>query len=437
MGRSVRKNLSFLWKGRYRLLLILSTFLLYAFIFACQGTVRRDASSQALRAEGVRADSEGIYGGLDANLLLDNHDCPGCPKLATAFGIGTGTGKGDRMELLGGEGEEIPPICWTDGVITGVLRNPGSFDPARGQVSTITISVSQDVPQLTVRILNSLEQVVRVLYTGPASAQVPLQTIWNGTDTGGSQARYSIYLIDAVARDASSQVIGRGQCDVILYKPKAGISMQNADKFRDSETLEWLKSSDEFVAAGLVNPGDSVSVFFDNVQIPLANNEPNGIFRSQVLPYEVPGLHNLKITITPFGTQNSYDINWTVYLNQIEALGITVLRDGVPVQPPRNYFIPSEGETVRLDYSLDASEPDVRFLAVYVPYDGSDPVVVRDVTIGAQEGGVHSFVWDGLDNDGLPGLRGNYHPSVAAVPDLTSEIFCPGVIYASKIIELR
>jgi len=149
-------------------------------------------------------------------------------------------------------------------------------------------------------------------------------------------------------------------------------------------------------------------------------------------------LHNLKITITPFGTQNSYDINWTVYLNQIETLGITVLRDGVPVQPPRNYFIPSEGETVRLDYSLDADEPDVRFFAVYDPPDNTtEGTAVRTVNLGAKSGGQHSYAWDGRDNEGAFVQRGQYSLVVVAPTDPASDVFIPASIFASRTIEVR
>ncbi len=332
--------------------------------------------------------------------------------------------------------EEIPPICWAEGIITGVLRNPPSFDPARTELSQITINLSQDADNLTVRILNSLSQEVKVLYSGSASTGA-FHTTWNGTNSNNEQARYSIYLIDAVAKDAGGQVIGSGQCDLILYKPKAGISAQNADKFRDPNTHEWLKSTDEFVGAGLVNPGDVVSVTFDSQDVSLANNEANGIFRSQVLPYS-PGYHTLNFQITPAGTMNPYNITWTVWLTQIEALGTTVLRDGIPVQPPRNYFIPAEGEEVRLDFSLDASEPDVRFYAVYDPPDDTtEGTIVRTVNLGSLGAGNHNYTWDGRNDQGFLAQRGQYSLVVIAPTDPASDVFVPASIFASRTIEVR
>ena len=213
--------------------------------------------------------------------------------------------------------------------------------------------------------------------------------------------------------------------------------MQDADKYRDAATHEWLKSSDEFVAAGLVNPGDGVSVTFDGQPVALANNEPSGIFRSQPLPYS-PGYHSLSINVAPFGTQNSYDINWTVYLNQIESLGIIVLKDGEPVQHSFDYFVPAEGEVARLDYSLDAAEVDVRFYAIYKPPDDENPpFAVRTVSLGAQAGGQHSYTWDGKDDNGVTVATGEYSLELLASPELDSDVFRPGVIWTSAFIEVQ
>ena len=142
------------------------------------------------------------------------------------------------------------------------------------------------------------------------------------------------------------------------------------------------------------------------------------------------------MTITPFGTQNSYDINWTVYLNQIEALGITVLRDGVPVQPPRNYFIPSEGETVRLDYSLDAGEPTVSFFVVQATQE-EEPKVVFASNMGSQNGGHHAVVWDGKDSSANLAPPGDYVLAIVAIAEANSDIFRPASIFAFKKVELR
>ena len=342
---------------------------------------------------------------------------------------------GGGFGMMGEGGDEIPPLCQYSGIITGIERTPSSFDPAKGQVSNIAVALSAPAANLTVRILNSLEEEVKVLYSGPAEETVPALS-WDGTDSQGAQARYSIYLVDAVAMDESEQVIGTGQCDVITYKPKAGISMQDADKYRDAATHEWLKSSDEFVAAGLVNPGDGVSVTFDGQPVALANNEPSGIFRSQPLPYSA-GYHSLNINVTPFGTQNSYDINWTVYLNQIESLGIIVLKDGEPVQHSFDYFIPADGEVARLDYSLDAAETDVRFYATHWPTDGSDPTNARTEPLGALPQGNHSYTWDGKDDEGALVRAGQYYLGVLAVPDIDSAVFRPAGIWVNAMIEVR
>jgi len=235
---------------------------------------------------------------------------------------------------------------------------------------------------------------------------------------------------------AQSQVIGTGRCDVITYQPKAGISMQDADKYRDPATHEWLKSSDEFVAAGLVNPGDDVLVSFDGQAVSLANDEDNGIFRSQPLPYSA-GYHSLAINVTPYGTQNSYAINWTVYLNQIESLGIVVLKDGEPVEHSFDYFVPAEGEVARLDYSLDAGEVDVRFYALFLPPDETDPVIVRSESLGQLGEGDHSYTWDGRDDEECLVGPGDYSMMLAAMPEVDSDIFRPAGIWVTGAIEVE
>ncbi len=115
-----------------------------------------------------------------------------------------------------------------------------------------------------------------------------------------------------------------------------------------------------------------------------------------------------------------------------------MLRDGVPVDPPRDYFIPAEGETVRLDFSLDADEDDVRVYVVYDPDDNETAgTAVRVVNLGPLSGGVHSYEWDGRDDGGVIVQQGMYSFMVVAPTDPDSEVFVPASIFASRRIEVQ
>jgi len=349
----------------------------------------------------------------------------------SAQGVGPGGGLGFQQE--GGE-QEIPPLTWWEGCVTSIEAAPPSFDPAVGQGTEITVTLSQQAQLLLIRIVNSLDEQVKVLYAQSAQSGDTVVE-WDGSDAQENQARYSIYLVDVCARDGQAQVIGSGQSEVILYRPKGGVSMQDADKYRN-EDGEYIHSGDEWVAAGLVNPGDVVQVRFNGSPLNLADLTGEGVFRSQPFPEYSAGEHSVRITVYPLSVQASYNIDYTVYLNRIHFEDLVVFKDGEPVQHSYDYFVPADGEEVRLGFSLDAAEDALWLYAVQM-HEDADPVVTRTTALGPHAGGEHYCFWDGKDDHGVLCIPGDYSLVVLAQPDVAAEVFSPAGIFITKRIELR
>jgi len=346
--------------------------------------------------------------------------------------LGVGPGGGLDFQREGGE-EEIPPLTWCDGTVTAIESDPASFDPVVDQTVSLHVTLSQSASTLRVRVLNSLDVAVKTLYSQSAPSGEN-QFEWDGTDDGDETVRYSIYVFDVVAYDQSHQEIGSGQTEVITYRPKAGVSLQDADKYRN-ENSEYMHSSDEWVAAGLVNPGDAVSVFFDNQAWGLEDSETNGIFRSEPFDYSA-GQHTVKIRVFPRMTQTYYDLDYTVYLNRIHCTGLTVLLDEEPVEHEFTYFVPSDGEVVQVDYALDADELGAGMYVVLVPED-DDPVPMRTVDLGSQTAGQHSVTWDGKNDGGLLCPPGKYCITVVTELDPAASLLRPAGIFITRYIDLE
>lgn len=328
----------------------------------------------------------------------------------------------------------IPSLTWFNGSVSAISCNFKSFDPAVGQTSTLSVSLSQAAILLRVSVLDSLNGTVRVLYNQQAPAGTSNFT-WDGKNSLGQNARYSIYVFSVVAFNNRMQEIGRGQTEVITYRPKAGVTIQDANKFVNANgEIEY--SSDEWVAAGLVNPGDSVQLLFDGMPRGLANNEPNGKFRSLPIAY-TPGAHTVKVTVYPRMSQTTYDIDYSVYLNRIYCNGLSVLLNGIPVGHNNTYFVPGSGEYVKLDYSLDAAEDAAYAYVSFVPPNGSDPILRRTIALGAKAAGPHSVIWDGKNDMGAICAPGKYCISVMTGVDPAAAQFRPSVIFITKFINLQ
>jgi flagellar hook assembly protein FlgD len=328
----------------------------------------------------------------------------------------------------------IPSLTWFDGTVTAIADNPKSFDPVVGQTAGLTVTLSQAAILLRVSVLDSLNGTVKVLYNQQASSGVH-NFSWNGKDNLGQNARYSIYVFSVVAFNNRMQEIGHGQTEVITYRPKAGVTIQDANKYVNANG-EFDYSSDEWVAAGLANPGDNVQVLFDGMPRGLANNEPNGMFRSLPISY-TPGAHTVKVTVFPRMTQTSYDIDYSVYLNRIYCTGLSVLLNGNPVGHNNTYFIPGSDENVKLDYALDAAEDGAFMYVSYMPPNGSDPILRRTIDLGAQTAGPHTVSWDGKDDLGVTCAPGKYSISVMTDVDPAAAQFRPSVIFITKFINLQ
>ena len=328
----------------------------------------------------------------------------------------------------------IPSLTWYDGTVVSLSCNPRTFDPVVGQTSTLSVNLSQAAIVLRVSVLNSLNGTVKVLYNQVAPAGTST-FVWNGKDSLGQNARYSIYVFSVVAFNNRLQEIGHGQTEVITYRPKAGVTIQDANKYVNAGG-EIEHSSDEWVAAGLVNPGDNVQVLFDGIPRGIANFEDTGIFRSLPIAYS-PGAHTVKITVFPRMCQTSYDIDYSVYLNRIHCTGLSVMLNDVPVQHDFTYFIPGNGESVRLNYALDAPEDGAFMYVSYMPSTGSDPVLRRTIDLGTQTAGSHTVYWDGKDDLGVNCVPGKYSISVMTDVDPAAAQFRPSVIFITKFINLQ
>jgi flagellar hook assembly protein FlgD len=351
--------------------------------------------------------------------------------VSTAPGVGNNP-PGFQQNLQGGE-EEIPPLTWCDGAVTDISCDPRSFDPVVGQTSSLHVTLSQSAFRLRVRVLNSLNVGVKELNFQSAPQGESIFT-WDGTDTADEAVRYSIYVYSVTAFNNQMREIGSGQTEVVTYRPKGGVSMQDADKYRNEDS-EFIHSSNEWVAAGLNNPLDGVVVYYDNQPWSLENAASSGVFRSEPFNY-TPGQHTVKIRVQPHSTQTYYDLDYTIYLNRIHCTSLQVLLDGDPVEHDFTYFVPDDGETAQVNYALDAAEEDVSFIALQV-FEDAEPRIARTESLGSQSSGSHSYSWDGNNDDSLSCPVGKYCLMVIANPDMGASIFSPSGIFITKYINIE
>ncbi len=346
----------------------------------------------------------------------------------------TGIGQNPGAQLdRDNEEEEIPPLTWSDGTVTSLYCSPNAFDPVVGQTVTLHVTLSQSAFRLRVRVINSLDTVVKELSFQPAQSGEST-FVWDGTDTQSQAVRYSIFRFDLVAYNNVMRPIGNGQTEVVTYRPKGGVSMQDADKYRNEDS-EYIHSSDEWVAAGLLNPSDNVAIYYDNNPVALDDLSSSGIFRSDPFTYSA-GQHTVKIRVYPRMTQTYYDLDYTIYLNRIHCTGLWVLLDGDPVQHGFDYFVPEDDEVVQLNYSLDAAEDDVSFVALQV-FEDAEPRIMRTVSLGSQSSGSHSYSWDGRNDNNLLCAPGKYCLMVIANPDMGASAFSPSGIFITKYIDIE
>ena len=346
----------------------------------------------------------------------------------------TGIGQNPGFQLNRDEEEtEIPPLTWSDGTVTSLYATPNAFDPVVGQTTTLHVTLSQSAFRLRVRVINSLDTVVKELSFQPAQSGEST-FVWNGTDTQSQAVRYSIFRFDLVAYNNVMLPIGTGQTEVVTYRPKGGVSLQDADKYRNEDS-EYIHSSDEWVAAGLLNPSDNVAIYYDNSPVSLDDSSSYGVFRSDPFTYSA-GQHTVKIRVYPRMTQTYYDLDYTIYLNRIHCTNMRVLLNGDPVQHDFDYFVPEDDEVVQVNYSLDAAEDDVKFYVLRVIED-SEPVIVRTETIGSLAYGSHNYSWDGTNDDDLLCSPGKYCLMFLANPDLGATVFSPSGIFITKYIDIE
>jgi flagellar hook assembly protein FlgD len=334
----------------------------------------------------------------------------------------------------------MPPLCNPPESTAPISRYPASFDPYHNQVTTISVDFSSYLGQTgKVWMENAKGDSLVTLFEATLSGS-PVQVSWDGKDSGGLTRRQGIYLIKAAIWDEGlSQWTQVGQCDTVIYRPKWGVTQYKPYKYTIPATDDTPVSGDDWVIAGMANPGDTIAVAFDDNPVSLAYLDPNGLFRSSPVSYS-PGTHSVAVSITPYGTQDPYLTTQSVYLNRIVVTAACAWINGACVRSDR-YFYPSQGETFKVWFILDASEPDAR-LGVSKKYTHISQIPTDHphetlIGLGALGNGSHTAQWDGRDDQGNIVAPDNYVVEVLTFPDPSQATYSPTMLFTRINVEVR
>jgi len=205
-----------------------------------------------------------------------------------------------------------------------------------------------------------------------------------------------------------------------------------------TQTGEIPVSGDEFVVAGIVNPGDNINLFWDGSPLSISQLTVDGVFRS-IVPTYSSGTHDIQMRITPSGTQNTYTLSQSIRLNRIVIFGAyAVGSNGQKVRDER-YFYPAQGERAHLDFNLEASEEIIGAVVFKLPIDMTvEPMPLRVDELGPKLAGQHFWEWNGKDDYGNLVAPSKYRLEIIILPDGTSTgAYAPSVLFVRIDFEVK